>query len=57
VLEPGEDDTLVRFRVKARPFLEELASDRHARIHELSAERVRDLNRIIVDSIEIALRG
>ncbi len=57
VIEPGEGDTLVRFRVKARPFLEELASDRHARIHELPPQRVRDLNRIIVESIEVTPRG
>jgi hypothetical protein len=56
-LEPGENDTLVRLRVKARPFLYELVSDKHARVHELAPDRVRDLNRIIVDSIEVAPRG
>jgi hypothetical protein len=43
--------------VKARPFLYELVSDKHACVHELPPERLRDLNRIIVDSIEVALRG
>lgn len=56
-LEPGESDTLVRLRVKARPFLYELVSDMHAQVHELPPERVRDLNRILVDSIEVALRS
>lgn len=56
LLMASEGDTLVRFRVKARPFLEELVSDKHARLHVLSPERVRDLNRIIVDSIEVSRR-
>jgi hypothetical protein len=56
LLESSGADALVRFSVKARPFLEELASDRQGRFHELPASRVRDLNRMIVDSIEVALR-
>jgi hypothetical protein len=56
-LQPSESDTLVRLRVKARPFLHELVSDKRARVHELPPGRVRDLNRIIVDSIEVAPRG
>jgi hypothetical protein len=51
---PGEV-ALVRFRVKVRPFLD-LVSEKQASVHELPPDRIRDLNRLIVGDIEIALR-
>ena len=47
---------VVRFSVKAGRFLEDLARDRHALLHALPAERVKDLNRLIVSDIEVVLR-
>jgi hypothetical protein len=46
---------LVRFRVKARPFLE-LTGHKQQSIHELSPDRVKDLNRLIIEDIEIVMR-
>ena len=53
-----EDDlvAVVRFSVKACRFLDEVASDRHARLHALPAERTKDLNRLIVSDIEVVMR-
>jgi hypothetical protein len=46
---------LVRFRVKTRLFLE-LVNEKQERLHDLPAERVPDLNRLIIDAIEIVSR-
>jgi hypothetical protein len=46
---------LVRFRVKALSFLE-LVSEKQERFHELSPDRVKDLNRLILDEIEVVMR-
>jgi hypothetical protein len=56
LLQDDEAAAVVRFSVKARPFLEELAGDRHARLHVLPANRVKELNRLIVGDIEIVMR-
>jgi hypothetical protein len=45
----------VRFSVKAWRFLDELASDRRARLHTLPGERVKDLNRLMVGEIEVVM--
>jgi hypothetical protein len=52
-----EDGTVaaVRFSVRADRFLDELASDRHARLHALPGERVKDLNRLMVSEIEVVV--
>lgn len=44
---------LVRFRVKARDFLTEVATDPQAARHELPADRIKDLNRLIEGEIEV----
>ena len=50
----GEDlVTLVRFKVKAHVFLTDIASDPQAARHELPADRVKDLNRLIEGEIEV----
>jgi hypothetical protein len=46
----------VRFSVKAGRFLRELASEHQASLHTLAGERVKDLNRLIVDEIEVVMR-
>jgi hypothetical protein len=46
---------LVRFRVKVRPLLD-LVGEKQAAAHELPPDRIKDLNRLIVDDIEIAMR-
>jgi hypothetical protein len=46
---------LVRFRVKVRPFLD-LVSEKQASVHELPSDRIKDLNRLIVGDIEVAMR-
>ena len=46
---------LVRFRTKARLFLE-LVSEKQERRHELPPDRVKDLNRLILDEIEVVMR-
>jgi len=43
---------LAKFRVKAHPFLELVSTGQQGH-HELAPERVKDLNRLIVDEIEI----
>ena len=43
---------LVRFRVKTRPFLE-LVGNQQMAVRELSPDRVPDLNRLILDTIEV----
>jgi hypothetical protein len=44
---------LVKFRVKARSFRKLV--DEGGRLHELSPERIKDLNRCIIGNIEIAM--
>jgi hypothetical protein len=44
--------SLVRFRVKARAFLE-LIGMKQERFHRLPPNRIKDLNRLIVESVEI----
>ena len=56
LLRDGDSVAVVRFSVKAGRFLEDLARDRHAHLHELPGERVKDLNRLIVSDIEVVLR-
>jgi hypothetical protein len=46
---------LVRFRTRALPFLE-LVSEKQERCHELPPDRVKDLNRLILDDIEVVMR-
>lgn len=46
---------LVRFRVKVRPFLD-LVSHKQERTHVLPSDRLKDLNRLIIDEIEIVAR-
>lgn len=46
---------LIRFRTKALRFLE-LVSEKQQRLHELPPDRVKDLNRLILDEIEVVLR-
>ena len=46
---------LVRFRAKARSFLE-LVSEKRERLHELRPDRVKDLNRLILGEIEVVMR-
>jgi hypothetical protein len=46
---------LVRFRVKVRPFLD-LVDHKQARTHVLPSDRLKDLNRLIIDEIEIVAR-
>ena len=52
-----EDGTtaVVRFRVRAGRFLDEVASDRRATLHALPGERVKDLNRLMVGEIEVVV--
>jgi hypothetical protein len=45
--------TMVRFKVKAHVFLTDVASDPQAARHELSPDRVKDLNRLIEGEIEV----
>jgi len=47
---------LLRFRVKARPFLEDLVTEKQERLHDLPPDRVKDLNRLILDDIEVVVR-
>ena len=56
LLQDSASIAVVRFSVRAGRFLEDLARDRHALLHELPAERVKDLNRLIVSDIEAVLR-
>lgn len=44
--------TLVRLRVKAKAFLD-LVEDGRDRFHQLPPDRIKDLNRILVEDIEI----
>ncbi len=55
LMEVSDAVALVRFRVKVRPFLE-LVSKKQERFHELPPDRVQDLNRLIIDDIEIVMR-
>lgn len=45
--------TMVRFKVKAHVFLTDVASDPQTARHELSPDRVKDLNRLIEGEIEV----
>jgi hypothetical protein len=45
--------TMVRFKVKAYVFLTDVASDPQAASHELSPDRIKDLNRLIEGEIEV----
>ena len=55
LMEPDGIAALARFRVKVRPFLE-LVSKPQERRHELPPDRVKDLNRLILDEIEVVMR-
>jgi len=55
LLESEEAAVLVRFRVKARHFLD-LVSVRQGSLHELPADRIKNLNRLIVGEIEVVSR-
>ncbi len=44
---------MVRFKVKAHVFLTDVASDPQAARHELSPDRIKDLNRLIEGEIEV----
>jgi hypothetical protein len=56
LLEEDRAAAVVRFSVKAGRFLRELASEHQATLHTLAGERVQDLNRLIVDEIEVVMR-
>jgi hypothetical protein len=56
LLEEDRAAAVVRFSVKAERFLRELASEHQATLHTLAGERVKDLNRLIVDEIEVVMR-
>jgi hypothetical protein len=43
---------LIRFRVKARAFLDVVA-DTQARVHPLRGDQIKDLNGLILEKIEI----
>ena len=45
--------TIVRFKVKAHVFLTDVATDPQAARHELSPDRIKDLNRLIEGEIEV----
>ena len=55
LLEAVDAVALVRFRVKVRPFLD-LVSHKQERTHVLPSDRLKDLNRLIIDEIEIVAR-
>ena len=55
LMEASDAVALVRFRVKTRPFLE-MVSEKRERRHELPPNSVQDLNRLILDEIEIVMR-
>lgn len=51
----GDAVALVRFRVKTRFFLD-LVLEKQARLHTLPPDRVKELNRLIIEDIEIVAR-
>ena len=51
-LRTADASALVRIRVKTRPFLE-LVGNRQSAVHELPADRIPDLNRLISETIEV----
>ena len=51
-LQVSDAHVLVRFRVKALPFLD-LVGNKQAAVHELPAERIPELNRLILETIEV----
>ena len=52
LMEANEAAALVRLRVKAKAFLD-LVENKQERFHQLPSDRIKDLNRILVESIEI----
>lgn len=52
LMDVADAAALVNFRVKALPFLE-LVGEPQQRFHELPPERIKDLNRLIVEDIEL----
>lgn len=55
LLDPKGALALVRFRVKSRRFFD-LASHKQGPVHEIPADRIKDLNRSIVGEIEVVPR-
>jgi hypothetical protein len=55
LLETVDAVALVRFRVKTRPFLD-LVAEKQERLHTLSPDRIKDLNRLIVEDVEVVAR-
>jgi hypothetical protein len=55
MLEAEGGAALVRFRVKSRHFLD-LVDSKQGSLHELPADRIKDLNRVIVGDIEVVSR-
>ncbi len=55
LLEAVDAVALVRFRVKVRPFLD-LVNHKQGLTHVLPSNRLKDLNRLIIDEIEIVAR-
>lgn len=55
LMEADGSAALLRFRVTARPFLE-LVTEKQERRHELSPDRIKDLNRLILGEIETVMR-
>jgi hypothetical protein len=51
-LKTSDRHTLVRLRVKARAFLD-LIGNKQAAVHELPADRILELNRLILEAIEV----
>lgn len=55
LMEVADVAALVRFRVKMCPFLD-LVGEKTEGLHALPPDRIKDLNRLIVDDIEIVMR-
>ena len=55
LLEPETTVTLVRFRVQIRRFFD-LVGSKQSPLHELPADRIKDLNRAIIGEIEVVSR-
>jgi hypothetical protein len=56
LMEEVDTIALVRFRVRVRRFLELMETQKEGQPYRLPPDRVKDLNRLILDDIEIAMR-
>jgi hypothetical protein len=55
LMEAVDAVALVRFRVKTRRFLD-LVPEKQERLHTLPPDRIKDLNRLIVEDVEVVAR-